>query len=233
MVTFAHFADGYHSKQTRSFLARSLRGAFVAGAASLVCTGMVLLGPIALVGAGNEAQATKNLQEDIDLLLGIWRAGNDSSDLEATRAPARLGAWRDAAKKGSALGQFLLGRALQRGLGVSKDEKAGIDFYRKAAEQGCVYASTRIGLCYLKGVGVEKDDRLAFINLRKAALQGDFDAQFCLGVLFITGTGVEVDSVSALDWWRKSVDQGSTRPMCTWALLFAGPRRFARYEGRD
>jgi hypothetical protein len=114
-----------------------------------------------------DADADKQLQADVDRLMELKRAGKDTSAYDQKVAAERFEAWRQAAERGSPVGQFLLARVLRVGTFVPKDEKAAFQWYRKSAEQGYAPAQASLGVSYIMGVGVDKDEKAGIDWLRK------------------------------------------------------------------
>ena len=83
---------------------------------------------------------------------------------------------RDAADKGYADAQFVLGILYRRGQGVPKDDGQAFPWLRKAALQGRSDAQATVALMYSTGGGVPKDEGEALGWYRKAAAQGDWRA---------------------------------------------------------
>lgn len=106
-----------------------------------------------------DVEADKQLQADVDRLIELQKAGKDTADYDKKTAAKRMDAWRRAAERGSAVGQFLLGRALDIGTSVPKDEKAAVDWYRKSATQGYAPAQRNLGAAVSLAAEWEKTRR--------------------------------------------------------------------------
>ena len=102
-------------------------------------------------------QADKKLQLDMDEVNKLVASGKGSVGYIKKVAKDRLEAWKAAAKRGSPIGQYLLGRALEVGAGIPPNPKEAVELFRKAAEQGYATAQRSLGSRYLRGDGVEKD----------------------------------------------------------------------------
>jgi hypothetical protein len=100
-----------------------------------------------------------------------------------------------AAKKGDPMAQFALGKILQDGIGVPKNEIKAVELYEKSAAQGNAFSQTKLGTCYLLGIGVDKDQAKAVDWFRKAAEQDDAEAMFGLGLCYVNGHGVPKDII--------------------------------------
>ncbi len=119
-----------------------------------------------------DANADKQLQADVDRLIELQKAAKGAATYDKETAAERIDLWREAADRGSPIGQFLLGRALDVGVAVAKDEKAAVEWYRKSGKQGYAPAQRNLGNCYLGSSAVEKDEKAGVEWLRKAAKQG-------------------------------------------------------------
>ena len=77
----------------------------------------------------------------------------------------------EAAKKGYAKAQYMLGGMYQLGnYGVSKDAAKAAEWYQKAAEQGNVDAQYYLGILYILGEG-DLRDRKTGCNLLRVAIE--------------------------------------------------------------
>jgi TPR repeat protein len=60
-------------------------------------------------------------------------------------------------ERGSVRAQYLVGLALAKGDGVTKDMAKAAEWYRRAADRGDRDAQNNLGVFYIQGTGVEKD----------------------------------------------------------------------------
>ena len=127
----------------------------------------------------------------------------------------------DAAERGVAAAQCLLGNCYYEGIGVGRDEAETVKWYRKAAEQGHSDGQMNLGACYLFGSGVEEDKVEAAKWFRKSAEQSNADAQFLLGVCYYHGFGVEEDVDEAARWFHLAAEQGHEQAIAVEAEWFA------------
>jgi hypothetical protein len=104
--------------------------------------------------------------------------------------------------------EFVRGRALSEGDGVTKDLVEAARCFRRAADLGYAPAQHRLGVAYAKGWGVPRSDTEAVSWYRKAAEQGVAEAQHDLGVRCIQGKGTQMNIVEGIEWYRKSAAQG-------------------------
>ncbi|MFB3844187.1 MAG: tetratricopeptide repeat protein [Candidatus Cloacimonadaceae bacterium] len=77
-----------------------------------------------------------------------------------------------AAKRGDATAQYILGAHYFKGEGVDRDYKEAVKWYRLAAEQGDDFAQFNLGLCYYKGEGVVQSYKDAYFWALIAAANG-------------------------------------------------------------
>ena len=131
-----------------------------------------------------------------------------------------------AAARGSAQAQFLLGEQYARGLGVAKHPARAFLWFEKAAVQRHAGAECAVGVAYLTGQGAEKNPKLAFHWLQRAAEQGVALAQWHLGAMFAAGhEGQPRDLTQALDWCQRAADQGFVAAQANLGVLYALLRR--------
>src|SRR5262249_34459233 len=91
------------------------------------------------------AQLEKELQADLaEYNARFNRAVGMNFFLQQT-SPERAARWKEAAERGSAVGKFLYGRALQEGTGVVADRQEGARLVLAAAREGQVPAQHIIG----------------------------------------------------------------------------------------
>ena len=146
------------------------------------------------VSSGNRRVATMC---SILLILGvgiggIWWASYHSSEncfkrgkeaLRQSRFEDAADTLSQAAEKGHAGAQYLLGLCYIEGAGVVKNEEEAVKWFRKAAMQGHVDAQCLLGQCYEYGKGVKKDAAEAEKWYTLAAKQGSEFAKDRLSLL--------------------------------------------------
>jgi TPR repeat protein len=91
-----------------------------------------------------------------------------------TTAFARL---RDLAENGNLYAQNQLAIMFNRGLGISRDYAAAVEWWRRAADGGQSTAQCNLGLMYLYGQGTPQNDVLAYVYFNAAAARGSMDAR--------------------------------------------------------
>ncbi|KAG0236810.1 hypothetical protein BGW42_002678 [Actinomortierella wolfii] len=118
--------------------------------------------------------------------------------------------YRQAAERGNATAQLMLGEMHEKGQGVDASDVEAATWYRSAAVHGVVKAQAKLGGMYEEGRGVQQDDVEAFIWYRMAAGQGQNDAQIKVGAWYSLGRGVDQSDVEAAKWYTKAAEQGDT-----------------------
>jgi hypothetical protein len=121
-----------------------------------------------------------------------------------------LNALKEAAEKGNAAAQYMLGAAYANGQYVKQDYAEAIKWYRESAEQGNADAQESLGLCYELGQGVPQDYANAVKWYRRGAARGNADAQASLGVCYAAGHGIPKDFVEAYKWLNLASAQGNS-----------------------
>ena len=96
------------------------------------------------------------------------------------------------------------------GVGSSRNEQAGIDFFRRSADLGFGPAQIALGYYYEAGK-IKADDpgQLSLDLYKKAAQQGDPLAAWLAGRRYYLGIGVGKDLDAARKWLKIAADQNS------------------------
>jgi TPR repeat protein len=123
-------------------------------------------------------------------------------------APARLDAWQQAARQGSAAAAFLVGFCHECGVGVAKDEAKAVELYRRAADKDLAMAQNNLGWMMAEGRGTARDEAAALAWFRKAADRDNPFAACNLGWMHEEGRGVPANPVEAARWYRRAADLG-------------------------
>ena len=119
-----------------------------------------------------------------------------------------------AAEAGDRLGQYMTGRLLAAGSGVSKNEETAVMWWRKAADAGFPPAQLDLGAAYRRGMGgLEENKEEAVKWVSRAAEKGHADAQVELGIYYYGGDGVPEDKTKAEYWMREAAEQGNDKGM--------------------
>jgi len=116
-----------------------------------------------------------------------------------------LTACKEAAERGDASCQNMLGILYSSGRGVRASDAEAAKWFRRAAEQGHGYAALNLGYHYVRGLGAPKSDKEAEKWYLVAAKQHVPEGEFAVGALHLRLTG---DSREALKWFRQAAKQG-------------------------
>jgi uncharacterized protein len=119
---------------------------------------------------------------------------------------------RPLAERGSAIAQFYLGLAYERGKSVSESEAEALSWFRKAAEQGLAASQAALGTRYFIGWGVPQSYAEAMNWSLKAAKQGNPSAQAILGTMYESGYGVPQNFILAYMWFTVSAHDPDFEP---------------------
>ena len=126
----------------------------------------------------------------------------------------------EAAKRGHAISQRILGYCYHYGLGLAKDYNQAVMWYGKSADQGDSWAQNNLGVCYRNGLGVAQNYNEAVKWYRKAAEQGNATAQNNLAISYLKGQGVAQNYNEAVKWYRKAAEQGNTDAQCNLGVCY-------------
>ena len=148
-------------------------GAVVVGVvAAVVFVGMVRTEKTPAAAIEESAAAPSGVQ-------GSSTADNGAPGGES----AELRMLREAAERGDADAQYMLGYMYAHGDGVPEDDAEAVRWFRLAAEQGNTEAHTALGLSYAQGEGVPEDPVTGYAWLTIAAEQGEASAKVGRGLL--------------------------------------------------
>jgi TPR repeat protein len=100
----------------------------------------------------------------------------------------------------------LMGRALESGTGVTKDEAEAARFYDRGCNRGDPMACTYLGHMHASGRGLPKDPARAVPLYQKACDNGHAAACTDLGLAYISGNGVPKDEPRAVALLQKYCD---------------------------
>lgn len=103
------------------------------------------------------------------------------------------------------------GMAAITGVGTSRNELAGIDYFRRSADLGYGPAQIALGYYYEMGTVIGANQGQPSLDLyKKAALQGDALAGWLAGRRYFLGNGgVERDLDAARKWLKLAADQNN------------------------
>jgi TPR repeat protein len=124
--------------------------------------------------------------------------------------------FRKLAEDGVVAAQFLLGRAYERGEGLTINKQEAIKWYLKAAQNGNMKAQHNLGMLLIESRG---DEIEALKWLFKAADNGSIFSQFTLGLIYSVGRGVDRNPIEALKWYRLAAENGDPDAQYNLALM--------------
>ncbi len=95
------------------------------------------------------------------------------------------------------------------GVGTSRNDALGIDFFRRSAALGYGPAQIALGYYYENGTSIARDPAQALDLYRKAAQQGDPLAGWLAGRIYFLGTGMPRDLDAAQKWFKIAANQNN------------------------
>lgn len=144
----------------------------------------------------------------VDAMLKLGQMYADG-ELVVADKKAAFDWYRQAADRGSSIGEYKVGMMYLRGQGVARDKAQAAAWLGKSARQGYARAQTNYGSLHVAGMGVPQDFVEAVNWFRKAAEQEYGDAQYLMGVAYEYGEGVPQDVETARAWYRRAVANGN------------------------
>lgn len=134
----------------------------------------------------------------------------------------------DAAEAGDAMAQYVLGLALQHGVGIEPDQRAAFDWFERSAAQDNVAGMT--SLAYMLTLPASADLPRARSLLTEASNRGYAKAKSQLGFALLSGALGDTDVARAVDLFREASDAGHV--YATYALGRYGEGESENAEGR-
>lgn len=95
------------------------------------------------------------------------------------------------------------------GIGTSRNDQLGVDYFRHSSDLGYGPAQIALGYYYETGGFIAKDEAKALDLYRKAAQTGDPLAAWLAGRLYILGQGVPRDPDAAQKWLKMAASQNN------------------------
>ncbi len=95
------------------------------------------------------------------------------------------------------------------GIGTSRNDALGVDYFRQSADRGYGPAQIALGYYYETGTFLASDPAQALDLYRKAAQQGDPLAGWLAGRDYFLGNGVRRDPDAAQKWLKLAADQNN------------------------
>lgn len=132
-----------------------------------------------------------------------------------------FGYYNEAAQRGSADAQYIIGLCYENGWGVTKSEELAVKWYQKAAEQGVVDAQFTMGILYHDGLcGLPASPSEAVKWYKKAAEQGMPEAQYTLACCYHDGDGTTKSESTAIEWMTQAAELGFAEAQYTLARCY-------------
>lgn len=120
-------------------------------------------------------------------------------------------------KTNTVRGMLCVGKCLETGDGIDRNQSEAVKWYRMAAEHGLPDAVFELAKCYRFGIGVRRNRTTASKWLHKAAEQGHTKAMVLVGKLCLDYDSGEYNSRKAVELFRKAADQGDA-----WGMFHLG-----------
>jgi len=118
---------------------------------------------------------------------------------------------KEAAKRGEADAQHMLGLLYRAGDGVKQNYTKAKEYLEQAGKQGHAEAQYALGVLYKAGDGAKQDYEKAKEYFEQAAKQGHVKAQYALGVLYKAGDGVKQNYGKAKEYFEQAAKQGHVK----------------------
>ena len=173
-------------------------GAVVVGvAAAIIFVGMLRTEKTTMAAVEGNAAAPSGVQGPSTADSGV--PGGESAVVRMLR---------EAAERGDADAQYMLGYMYAHGDGVPEDDAEAVRWLRLAAEQGITEAHTALGLSYARGEGVPEDPVTGYAWLTIAAEQGESSAKVGRGLLngVLTEAQIAEARIRAREYKTRYVD---------------------------
>ena len=120
-------------------------------------------------------------------------------------------------KTNTVRGMLCVGRCLETGDGVGRNQTEAVKWFRIAAEHELPDAAFELAKCYRFGIGVRRNRTTASKWLHKAAEQGHAKAMVLLGKRCLDYDSGEYNSRKAVELFRKAAEQGDA-----WGMFHLG-----------
>jgi TPR repeat protein len=118
-----------------------------------------------------------------------------------------------AARRGSALAKYDLGKFYSQGTGVEQDRTRALSLYQEAAAGGIPGAWYNVGCMHNEAQAGPRDVPAAMRAWEKGAQLGHAWSQYNLGLFYSLGEDVPQDRAKAAYWLKKAGKQGLTRAL--------------------
>lgn len=206
---------GAPPKRSRSVLP------WIIAAAAMIVIACGIITVWSIIGGGDTGGGEDVVtQNDNEAAMISRMVENGNAAYERENYTEAYNWYNQAAEKGNADAQYMLGRMYRLSQGVATDNSSAAKWYRKAAEQGHADAQFFLGKMYFEGEGVAKDYAEAVRLYSRSADQGNVNAQLSLAMMYRYGTGVTQDYKAAAELYRKAAEQGNAIAQNTLGLFY-------------
>lgn len=135
-------------------------------------------------------------------------------------ASRRLPLWQEAANRGMAAGQVMVGLCYTAMIGFERDDVKRTELFKAAAEQGDPTGMHNYASSLQGGIGVEPDLQEAFNWWKKSAELGEPSGMWHIAQFYRRGHCVEKDTDTARDWYLRAAEAGSAEAKYQLGLAF-------------
>lgn len=145
----------------------------------------------------------------------LWQRGSDYefTALDSVRAYQY---YKQSADAGNAIGYYMLGHALQHGIGVEENAELSDQAYRTSfamlndllEKQEDKILLNFLGSAYYWGDGVEQDRVKAAVCYLRSAELGNPETMYKIATCYEAGIGVEQDLTKAMSWYTQAASAG-------------------------
>lgn len=137
-------------------------------------------------------------------------------------ASRRLPLWQEAANRGMAAGQVMVGLCYVAMIGFERDDATRTELFHAAAEQGDPTGMHNYASSLRGGIGVESNPQEAYNWWKKAADLGEPAGMWHIAYCYQYGHLVDQDNDAALNWYLQAAEAGSAEAMYQLGLAFLG-----------
>jgi len=136
-------------------------------------------------------------------LVSLWTETDSqcAALTQAQRGDHTFPVCLEAARKGNAYAQNIVGISYATGDGIDQDSAESLKWLRKSARQNFAKAQSNLGIAFLISDGVDQDYTQAVKWWQLAAEQDEPHAKYNLAVSYQCGCGIEQNNVLATKWY--------------------------------
>lgn len=145
----------------------------------------------------------------------LWQLGS-TSEFSLNDSVQAYKYYKQSADAGNAIGYYMLGHALQHGIGVEENLELSDEVYRTSfamlntllEQQEDKIILNFIGSAYYWGDGTERNRAKAAECYLRSAELGNPETQYKIAAIYEAGDGVEQDLDKAMHWYKEAASQG-------------------------